>query len=343
MPIVTPIAKPSLKIEEASDYTHEPDGNNTVILWHGTQEYFQSKSITSFIALKSDPFTDDPISNTFYIGQNFIPNTVNDYAIKIAAKSGQVSPLFIVEDSVGNDNFYIDANFCPIYYVRSGTQNTGFKVRANNYHNFRSFEVYGEGGSFGMAFMMYHNNSNQFAQTQLVSNRGMRISAPARGAVASYGGEDYFDAQLVIETHDVSDGNLTPTAGNTQNILKPKNLFYQNHVATTNDTLTTLFTYDFKNSGVIVNLQIMVVARRTDGTTNNTHRVYKEFVIGKNSSGVTTVKAENHLVPEYKDDAATEVQFNLSGANLLVQVKGKAGESWTWHLHSNFIPVRRNS
>lgn len=148
------------------------------------------------------------------------------------------------------------------------------------------------------------------------------------------------DASARLEVQEETLGNevlrLTSEATNDD----PRWSVYQNRVATTNATVTTLHTVAIPAS-TTVRIEATVVARRTGGTAGTAEDGASYKLIGtyKNVAGTATlIGAVTKQADE--DQAAWDVNFTPSGGNVLIEVTGALDNNITWHLSKlDYFPV----
>jgi len=108
----------------------------------------------------------------------------------------------------------------------------------------------------------------------------------------------------------------------------PTEQVFQNRVATTDATVTTLHTFAIPTSDV-VQISAYVTARRTSGTEQGAGYLLRATY--KNAAGtVTLIGAVNKTADE--DVGAWDVNLTISGTNVLVEVTGVAAINITWHM-----------
>lgn len=108
---------------------------------------------------------------------------------------------------------------------------------------------------------------------------------------------------------------------------------YQNRVATTDATVTTLHTYTLATSYSAM-LVAHVVARRTGGSsgTANDSAGYIIRAMVKNVSGTATIVGAVSASFTAEDQAAWDATIDVTGATARVRVTGAANNNVTWHL-----------
>lgn len=101
-------------------------------------------------------------------------------------------------------------------------------------------------------------------------------------------------------------------------------------VQTTNNIPTTLATYATATNGRVIALRAKIIARETTGTEDVGHWL-AEVTIKRNSAGVVTV-SEDLIIKSFKDNVNWDIQFTVSGTNVLVRVVGDVGNTVEWRL-----------
>lgn len=111
----------------------------------------------------------------------------------------------------------------------------------------------------------------------------------------------------------------------------PSERTYQNRVATTNATVTTLHTVAIPATTTVL-IVARVVARRTGGTAGTAEdgAGYEITATYKNVAGTATEIGET-AVYTAESQAGFDCVFTPSGANALLQVTGAADNNLTWH------------
>lgn len=113
----------------------------------------------------------------------------------------------------------------------------------------------------------------------------------------------------------------------------PNITIYQNRVATTNATPTTLHTYTLPIS-TTVKIKAEVVARRTGGAAGTAEDGAGYVFIGtyKNVAGTATIIGAISTLYTAESQAGWDATFTLSGSDILVTVTGATDNNITWHL-----------
>lgn len=157
------------------------------------------------------------------------------------------------------------------------------------------------------------------------------------------------ESMKISETGDVSIGTTTAlgrlsvrqnTLGSSVQALSsvatnddPTELVYQNRVATTNATVTTLHTFTIPASTTYT-VTSWVVARRTGGTggTAEDGAAYTISATFKNVAGTATQIGATTVISTAEDQAAWDCTYDVTGATARVRVTGAANNNVSWHL-----------
>lgn len=130
-----------------------------------------------------------------------------------------------------------------------------------------------------------------------------------------------------------------PTAGNeafrietTATNDDPNYKVYQNRVATTDATVTTLQTIAITASNTY-QIEARVQARRTGGTSGTAEDAASYVVRGTYKTVTGAVTLVGAVTADYtaEDQAGWDATLTISGTNVLVQVTGAANNNVTWH------------
>ncbi len=110
-------------------------------------------------------------------------------------------------------------------------------------------------------------------------------------------------------------------------------LTFQNRLATTNNTQSTLHTFAIPTNKT-VSLDCWVIARRTGGSAgaNGDSASYRVVGTFKNISGVVTLVGALTNLFTHEDQAWWDCTLSISGANVLLRVTGATNNNITWHL-----------
>lgn len=155
---------------------------------------------------------------------------------------------------------------------------------------------------FGGNMMQYHSSSG------LSIPRGVYVTAASPGETVSF---------------------LKTTATNDDPVVD----LSQGRVATTDATVTTIRTIPITASRTY-RIHAEVVARRTggaSGTADDGATYTREWAFTTKSAVVTQLGADATLFTA-EDQAGWDVDANVSGTNVLIQVTGASGNDVTWHL-----------
>lgn len=113
----------------------------------------------------------------------------------------------------------------------------------------------------------------------------------------------------------------------------PSERVYQNRVATTNATQTTLHTFTIDATTTVM-IEAQVTARRTGGTAGTAEDGAGYVIRGtyKNVAGTATLIGALDLTYTAEDVAGYDATFTLAGATVLCSVTGIASTNIVWHL-----------
>lgn len=120
----------------------------------------------------------------------------------------------------------------------------------------------------------------------------------------------------------------------------PAESVYQNRVATTDATATTLQTINIA-SGYSYHIHAIVVARRTGGVlgTANDTASYERIATVKDVSGTATIVGVVLLEYTAEDQALWDCTIDVTGATARVRVTGAAQNNVTWHSTVKVYPL----
>jgi hypothetical protein len=119
----------------------------------------------------------------------------------------------------------------------------------------------------------------------------------------------------------------------------PRESVYQNRLATTNATQTTMHTFTVPASTTYA-IEAIVIARRTGGSAGTAEdgARYKLSGVYKNVGGTATLIGALGVTAD-EDQAAWDATLNLTGATVLLQVTGATNNNITWHMTARVYPV----
>lgn len=140
-------------------------------------------------------------------------------------------------------------------------------------------------------------------------------TTPFNGALSSADG----DTQSAFETLDdaVQNGGL-------------------NTVTTTDATLTTIATIPIPDD-TVVEIKATVVGRRTDAADRGLF--IRQASVFREAAGAATLEGNVTTTRTRKSDPQYDVELNVSGNNLLVQVRGDTGHTLNWKSHHMILEV----
>jgi len=128
-------------------------------------------------------------------------------------------------------------------------------------------------------------------------------------------------------------GNIIARFQSTATNDDPNILKYQNRVATTDATVTTLHSVStVSNNSYIV--EAKVLARRTGGSAGTASDTagYKIIGVFKNNAGTLTQVGTTTIEHTSEDQAGWNCTFDTSGTTIRVRVTGATNNNVTWHL-----------
>lgn len=113
----------------------------------------------------------------------------------------------------------------------------------------------------------------------------------------------------------------------------PRESVYQNRVATTNATQTTIHTFTVPATTTYM-IEAYVTARRTGGSSGTAEDGAGYVIRGtyKNVAGTATLIGAVNASYTAEDQAGWDATLNVTGATVLCQVTGAANNNVTWHL-----------
>lgn len=114
----------------------------------------------------------------------------------------------------------------------------------------------------------------------------------------------------------------------------------QGYVATTNATITTIATISIPSS-TTVTIEIHVSARRTGGIAGAAEdgAGYVQQATYKNVAGTATLIGSVNADFTAESQAAWDVTFAVSGANVLIRVTGAADNNISWYCAANVYQI----
>lgn len=120
----------------------------------------------------------------------------------------------------------------------------------------------------------------------------------------------------------------------------PSERIFQNRVATTDATVTTLQSLAIA-SGYSYHIEATVTARRTGGVagTANDTASYKRIVTVKDVGGTATIVGAVTSVHTAEDQAGWDCTIDVTGATARVRVTGATNNNITWHSTTKIYPL----
>lgn len=113
----------------------------------------------------------------------------------------------------------------------------------------------------------------------------------------------------------------------------PTEIVYQNRVATTDATVTTLHTFTVPASTTYA-IEITVVARRTGGTAGVAEdgALYRRMAVYKNVAGVATIIGSIGGSATAESDTNWDATLDTTGATVRCRVTGNTDVNISWHM-----------
>lgn len=132
-------------------------------------------------------------------------------------------------------------------------------------------------------------------------------------------------------SHQITLGSAVQTLSSTATNDDPTETVYQNRVATTDATVTTLHTFTIPATTTYF-IKAFVVARRTGGSAGTAEdgASYEMLATYKNVAGTATLIGAAAIVAN-EDQAAWDCVFDVTGATARIRVTGAANNNVTWH------------
>jgi hypothetical protein len=128
-------------------------------------------------------------------------------------------------------------------------------------------------------------------------------------------------------------GNAVQTLQSTATNDDPSEIVYQNRVATTNNTQTTIHTFTVPAS-TTYQIHAKVTGRRTGGSAGTAEDGAGYEIIGtyKNVAGTATLIGAVNALYTAEDNAAWDATFTVTGATVLCRVTGDTNYNISWHM-----------
>ncbi len=136
-------------------------------------------------------------------------------------------------------------------------------------------------------------------------------------------------------------GNPVMSLASTSTSDDPTEIVYQNRVATTTATVTTLHTFTIPASTTYM-IVANVVARRTGGSAGTAEDGAGYIVMGvfKNVAGVATSIGSAILGNAAQESqVAWDASFDVTGATARLRVTGATNNNITWHMTARVYAV----
>jgi len=127
-------------------------------------------------------------------------------------------------------------------------------------------------------------------------------------------------------------GNEVARLASTATNDDPAERVYQNRVATTDASVTTLHTFTIPVSTTYA-IDAVVVARRTGGAAGTAEdgACYRMTAVYKNVAGTATIIGTDNITAD-EDQAGWNAVFTVSSGTVLLEVTGAVDNNITWHV-----------
>lgn len=145
--------------------------------------------------------------------------------------------------------------------------------------------------------------------------------------------------QIELDTTNF-DGALSSADGDTQSALETLDDAVQdgglNTVSTTDATLTTIATIAIPDD-TVVEITATVVGRRTNAADRGAF--IRQATVFREAAGSATLEGSVTTTRSRKSDPQYDVEINVSGNNVLIQVQGDTGHNMNWKSHHTILEV----
>lgn len=162
-----------------------------------------------------------------------------------------------------------------------------------------------------------------------LQNERVRINSAGDVGIGTVGTTAAARLHVVEDTLGDPVQRLQSTATNDD----PAEIVYQNRVATTNNTVTTLHTFTIPSSTTYM-IEAMVTARRTGGSSGTAEdgAGYVVRATIKNVAGTATLIGAVSATYTAEDQAGWDATIDVTGATARVRVTGATNNNITWHM-----------
>lgn len=166
------------------------------------------------------------------------------------------------------------------------------------------------------------NNSGLGTLTTRMRLRGNKLAV----------GDDFTPA-ATVDVLQSTLGDAAHKIASTATNDDPSVIVYQNRVATTDATVTTLHTITIPASTTVM-LNAFVTARRTGGSSGTAEdgAGYNIRATFKNVAGTATQIGATTVVNSHEDQAGWDATFDVTAGTARVRVTGATNNNITWHL-----------
>lgn len=249
----------------------------------------------------------------------------------------------------GTTNTFKSATFPPLRAERTSTQTSQVRTAQSIKHTTTADML--DGFGTGFAFEL---NDNGLSGTNIIGEiDGVRDGGDTSGKVVvrAYNAGSPVDVahfvkeqrvglgaqsspQATLDALQATLGSAVYRYASTATNDDPTETGYQNRVATTNATVTTLHTVTIPSATTVM-IDAVVIARRTGGSagTANDSAGYVVRALVKDVSGTATLVGAVSTPFSAEDVAGYDCTIDTSGATARVRVTGIASTNITWHGH----------
>ncbi len=251
-----------------------------------------------------------------------------------------------------------------IYVNSGGSVGFGTATPATPFHLaadaifLATFETTGATKNAVISFVAQNGKNTNFAFYEGTAlKKELRYDATANGFGVVEADEATFDIFIADATGYSGFGNTSPAAqldvlqatlgsavqqlASTATNSDPTEIVYQNRVATTDATVTTLHTFTIPASTTYM-IVANVVARRTGGSAGTAEDGAGYIVMGvfKNVAGVATSIGSAILGNAAQESqGAWDASFDVTGATARMRVTGAVNNNVVWHMTARVYAV----
>lgn len=212
------------------------------------------------------------------------------------------------------------------------------QIQTNNFSGTPSAYFHSDGSVFIKKATTSSNGDLQIASTSATT--GLALGTRAAEVIYRPGTNDTLrtDSHWII--NQATAGSAVTTLQSTATNDDPAEIVYQNRVATTDATVTTLHTFTIPASTTYM-VEVRVTARRTGGTAGTTEdgAGYSRVATIKNAAGTATIIGAVATPWTMEDQAGWDCTIDVTGATARVRVTGAVDNNVTWHMTARVYAV----